>query len=286
MARWWFEAAVGDPFADVVAGLRDGEVALPRSGVRTGGHPWGAPGSMWASLTRYANLAGKVASRRAWSARGWTTFLDGLEKFPAAAEMQLVELDDRGYRRHADLASITVDVVGDDDRWFRMGCEFASFPHGPHHRIARMTDAQARDFLWDALQNLPATFAGVGDDGQMNGPTMLESRLRRDAIAGVLQSQEVLRGYPWVTVCGPEIAARLGGPDTLRASGGFHDVLVLPTGSVWLQATETLADYQDEALHRVFRTLAPVLPPGKPEPYAGREVGRIVYEDARQYAAS
>lgn len=286
LARWWFESAAGSLLSGVVEGLRDGEVALPRSSVRTGDHPWGPPGSMWASLTRYANLAGKVAGRRAWSARGWTTFLDGLKKFPAAAETSLIELDERGYSRFGDRASIAADVVGDEGTWFRLGCEYGSVPHGPHNRIARVTAEDGRAFLREMLQKVPVTFAGLGDDGQLNGQTMLENRLYRDAVVGVQESRAVLRGYPWVTVCGPDIAARLGGIDTLEASGAFHEVTVLPTGSVWLQATEHLADYRGEALHHVFRTLAPVLPPGRPEPYVGQELGRIVYEDARAYVNS
>lgn len=45
------------------------------------------------------------------------------------------------------------------------------------------------------------------------------------------------------------------------------------------QATERLADYEGERLHHVFRTVAPVLPPDRPEPYVGKEFGRIVHED-------
>lgn len=275
LARWWFETAAEELLAPAVGGLRDGDVVLPRSG-----QPLGKPGDMWASLTRYGNLAGRVTSRRAWSRRGWTAFLDGLKKFPAAAQMDLLELDAGGGRRHADLATINVDVVSEDGGWFRMGCEFGGFEHGPRNRIAGVTEADARNFLWKAVHRLPVTFGGVGDDGQVNGPTMLESALHRDAVSGVLHSREVLRGYPWVTVCAPEIVARLGGLDALRAGGAFYEVAALPGGAAWLQATESLAEYEGETLHRVFRTLAAVLPPGKPEPYVGREIGRIVYEDA------
>ena len=55
---------------------------------------------------------------------------------------------------------------------------------------------------------------------------------------------------------------------------------VLPTGSVWLQATERLEDYRDDAVRRVFHPVAAVLPAGEPKPYVGEYLGRMVYEDA------
>jgi hypothetical protein len=131
-----------------------------------------------------------------------------------------------------------------------MNCQFGALPHGPRNRIARVTDEDARRFLWERVQDVPVTYGSGGDDWRPWGPTMLEDVSGRDVMAGVAQSREVLRGYPWVTVCGPEIAARLGGPDALRASGAFHEVRVLPTGSVWLQATERLGDYTGDALRR------------------------------------
>jgi hypothetical protein len=88
--------------------------------------------------------------------------------------------------------------------------------------------------MWEMVQDVPVTCGGLGDDERPNGPTMLEDALGRDHFVGVAQSREVLHGYPWVTVCAPEIAARLGGPAAVRAGGAFHEVRVLPTGSVWL----------------------------------------------------
>lgn len=286
LARRWFEAATTGLLADVMEGLRDGEVALPGSTPELRGRPWGDPGSMWASLTRFGTAAGRVSSRRAWSERGWEAFLKGPAKFPAGARLDLLELDSEGYSRHADRASVLLRTVDESREWFQASCEFGSFPEGPRNRIARLAEEDARQFAWALVQEVPVTYGGVGDEGTAWNGTMLEMRLARDAAAGVAQSREVLRAYPWVTVCGPEIAARLGGAGELRATGAFHEVVELPTGSVWLQATERLADYEGEALHRAFRTLAPVLPPGRPRPYVGQEAGRIVYEDARAHADS
>ncbi|MFE2673368.1 hypothetical protein [Streptomyces hygroscopicus] len=46
-----------------------------------------------------------------------------------------------------------------------------------------------------------------------------------------------------------------------------------------MKATDRLDDYTGEALRGVFRVVAPALPPGRPRPYVGREIGRLVYED-------
>lgn len=108
---------------------------------------------------------------------------------------------------------------------------------------------------------------------------MLEDRLGISPLKGIQQSENVLRGYPWVTVCSARIVDRLGGVARLRESGAFTEVEELPTGSVWLRTMNCLADYTGDALRSVIRVVAPVLPQGRPRPYAGREIGRLVYED-------
>jgi hypothetical protein len=52
----------------------------------------------------------------------------------------------------------------------------------------------------------------------------------------------------------------------LRASGAFAEVRPLAAGGGWLRATEDFADYNLATAEPVFRTLAPILPPGKPMP--------------------
>jgi len=114
-----------------------------------------------------------------------------------------------------------VRIASEDGRWFRMGCEFWGFPNGPRHRIARITDEDARRFLWRMVQDMPVTYGGVGDDWRPMRQTMLEKALARDAMLGVAESEGVLRGYPWVTVCPPDIATRFGGADVLRGPAGL-----------------------------------------------------------------
>lgn len=75
-----------------------------------------------------------------------------------------------------------------------------------------------------------------------------------------------MRGYNWLTILPQELTAAVGGADGLRTSGAFTEVQPLAAGGVWLRATDNFADYDLAAAEPVFRTLAPILPPGKPMP--------------------
>jgi hypothetical protein len=83
--------------------------------------------------------------------------------------------------------------------------------------------------------------------------------------ADIADSGQVLRGYSWVTVVAPGIAARLGGARALRASGAFYEVSVLPNGSLWLRATPAINEFTGDRVRRVFEVLAPVLTEGVAE---------------------
>jgi hypothetical protein len=92
--------------------------------------------------------------------------------------------------------------------------------------------------------------------------TMLELDLGLSPSVTMAAASTVLRGYSWITVVPPGIAAGLGGTSALVGSGVFHRVEQLPHGSVWLQASEHFDDYDDERAAAVFGVLAPYLPPG------------------------
>ena len=71
-----------------------------------------------------------------------------------------------------------------------------------------------------------------------------------------------MRGYSWVTVVTPELAARVGGAEVLRGSNAFCDVAALPTGALWLRATPTINEFTGDRVRLVFDALAPVLVTG------------------------
>jgi hypothetical protein len=64
--------------------------------------------------------------------------------------------------------------------------------------------------------------------------------------------------------CRPETDGGLAPVTALRDSGAFFQVEHLAGGGYLLQATEWFEQYQHEEAFRVFRVLAPALPPGVP----------------------
>lgn len=81
----------------------------------------------------------------------------------------------------------------------------------------------------------------------------------------VAESRHTVRSYSWVTIISEEIGQRLGGRGALQESGAFYRVKHMSGGGFLLQATEWFEQYQHEQAYRVFRVLAPALPPGIPD---------------------
>ncbi|MFF4574402.1 hypothetical protein [Streptomyces sp. NPDC001410] len=137
------------------------------------------------------------------------------------------------------------------------------------------------DFLAQALDDLDPIFARIEYD-VFSDWSNIEAVLNRGPDESLPEGREFLRGYAWVTVCPEELAERLGGSAALSVCGAFHQVVPLRAGGVLLQATETLAGYTDEAMERVFRAIAPVLPEGEPCPDPAHPEHRFVPLDAAQ----
>lgn len=78
-------------------------------------------------------------------------------------------------------------------------------------------------------------------------------------IAMLGASRDLLYRYSWVTIIPPGLVARLGGSAGLAASGAFFEVSELSDGSVWLQATRTIEEFDQGRSAAVAAALAPVL---------------------------
>ncbi|MGW4721882.1 hypothetical protein [Streptomyces sp. NPDC004291] len=140
------------------------------------------------------------------------------------------------------------------------------------------------DFLATALDGADPAFARI-DHLSFEETTDLEAALKRPHRQALRESRTLLRGYSWVTGLPTELAARLGGPTALKATGAFHTIHELHAGGLLLQSTETLAAYDHPHMKAVFHALAPVLPPGTPEEAPDRPTPRIVFEDASRLRA-
>jgi hypothetical protein len=70
---------------------------------------------------------------------------------------------------------------------------------------------------------------------------------------------DVLYRYSWVTIIPAELAARLGNAEGLTASGAFFEVSELAGGSVWLRATRTIEEFDQDRSEAVAAVLGPVL---------------------------
>jgi hypothetical protein len=124
-------------------------------------------------------------------------------------------------------------------------------------------------FMREYCARHAVAFGHVSARGRgLPGETDLERALNRQTWTSLAEWDRYLRGYSWVTVVPAVLAARLGGVGALRGSGAFAVVDEVAGGSVWLQATRRWSEWAgDQAVvDRVFEVLAPVLPPGMPEP--------------------
>jgi hypothetical protein len=116
------------------------------------------------------------------------------------------------------------------------------------------------EFVKAQAARVGAVAGGMTDD---IGPG--QSALQRatfNLAAGIADTRNALRGYSWIMIIAAGVAARLGGVQALRASGAFHEVSILPNGSLWLRATPTINEFTGDKVRRVFEVLAPELPEG------------------------
>lgn len=126
----------------------------------------------------------------------------------------------------------------------------------------QVAEARVVRFLEAMMAIRAVDYAEVSYGYGGNELTMLEQDLGLSPSVTMAAAPTMLRGFSWITVVPPGIAAGLGGVAALAGSGAFHRVEQLPNGSVWLQASEHFDEYDDERAAAVFAVLGPFLPPG------------------------
>lgn len=221
-----------------------------------------------ATLMRHAQ--GRYPRTVVFSPRKLENAIRGLGDFPLATTLDLRELDTEG--AILESGALMIGIYGKDDDpnaisytlWCRGAVDGEIMDPGD------AVFAAAFEEVRDMCREMHADFAIVGDPGMTLWSTSLEEALGYYGLD--LDPHEVLRGYGWVTVISSELAARLGGADAMRSGEAFAAVEELPNGGLWLQATERYEDYDQDAVRRVFRAFAPVLPEQKPDNF---ELGRV-----------
>jgi hypothetical protein len=213
-----------------------------------------------------------------YSPQRWQATLDELGRRPSAVGFDIL---DANAERESLLARVDMSYATTDGRWISLTADVAASP------VDIDDPAFCRSWveLFRAvLDPADPAFGYVTTDNRFPGHTDLDLVLRRKSLHSLRESRARLRGYAWVTVCPAQLAERLGGVEGLSASGAFTHVVPLRAGGVLLQASDTLASYDEQAMRRVFRALAPVLPVGDPRPDPGHPHARVVYENAGDYA--
>jgi hypothetical protein len=226
-------------------------------------------------------------TRSRYSERAWQRMLDSLaDAGPFYAGVSASMLDDRGLSYSRPQSDMMISVTRHQEPEWASLRVYANIGSGPFDYAERTgaypahRQRQWAEFIKGWAARSDACYAHVTDDALASGDTALEVALRVSPKDTVPRCHEVLRGYSWVTVCAAELAARLGGPAALTATGAFDEVTELPAGQVFLRATPTIQEYEGEPVRRVFQTLAPVLLPGRPHVRPNSIEGRRLVPDA------
>ncbi|MFC9688335.1 hypothetical protein ACFTSF_07315 [Kribbella sp. NPDC056951] len=214
---------------------------------------------------------GRMAQRK-FSESGWQQRLAGLAGRPEGLTLDVVDDSEE------PIGAVEITVVD----------EHAGLPGQVRLTINTRTldqldaDSGRRwlSFLADAVGSRSVDYGQVTLDGNVNHATSLDMAVGRIFIHSIAESSTFLRGYGWITLCPGVLAERLGRAAGLEASGAFEAVRTLESGDVLLLATATPKEFDREALRKVWRALAPVLPPGRPKSEVGYERNEVILEDA------
>ncbi|MFD8595549.1 hypothetical protein ACFV1L_11150 [Kitasatospora sp. NPDC059646] len=153
---------------------------------------------------------------------------------------------------------------------------------------AELVDAVVGTIRGAAAETDPV-FGSVGHGGEVTCTELEHALGLRDLGDTYDDARRILRGYDWITVVPRQLAAEHGGA-ARYAGSGLYDAVELPSGALWLRATEEFADYRGSAVWAVFQAVAPMLPTGLPVgrewPGAPRPVSPVVLEDAGKHGAT
>jgi hypothetical protein len=282
-ARGWLEGVLGELFPDLRDGLQN-RPSTPRISKYWDEGPEGEPGQVRGEI-EVAMTAGRSRTT-VFTDAAWQRFLASLSKSPAIASLSIRVIGQDGYLSD-DGAEIKVARHEEEPGWARF-----TFQAPP------LFMWRARDITSAVVTTLPGPGGGWAGSAELQGrwaEAVRRLAARVGACAGMITSRgggppleavtypdwlpemvvqppeyvqevamlgagrDVLYRYAWVTIIPPELAARLGGAGGLTASGAFFEVSELPGGPVWLRATRTIEEFDENRSAAVAAALAPVL---------------------------
>ncbi|MFE7030100.1 hypothetical protein ACFU9Y_07295 [Streptomyces sp. NPDC057621] len=282
LAEPWFTAALNALAGPLRAGFTPDMDFSGRGVALSRGEA--APGELWATLAVLEPVRRRQRPYEVpWSPKNWRTFLRDVESMPGQASVVLRGIGADG---HPDLPWLDVSVVRERDTpevvslvASRTTEEFTD-PDARSEAQARWTDF----FRTQVHRYEDILYGSIADDAEsVMGRTALEADLGLLLEDTFPHLDTLLRGYAWWTVCSPGVVSALGGVESLRAGGAFHDVELLPGGRASLRAAEHVWDYDQERVRKVFHALAPALPKGQPVKGISTDTRRLVYEDAAHH---
>ncbi|MFJ5921738.1 hypothetical protein ACIQF6_03915 [Kitasatospora sp. NPDC092948] len=183
---------------------------------------------------------------------------------------------------------LTVEVVCDltawrddaDERWAVLRLETP---------VSAALVAAVVQSIRGVVDEADPVFGSVGHGGAVTCTALEHALGLRDLGDTYDDARRILRGYDWITVVPRQLAAEHGGAAAFAGSG-LADVTELPSGALWLGATEEFADYRGSAVWAMFAAVAPMLPTGLPvqreRPGGPRRASPVVPEDAGKYGAT
>lgn len=232
--------------------------------------PQGEPGQLYglAQVTRLVDSTYEAKEQRNLSTEGWAWLRAELARMPARAFIQIGRLSREGLPVGEALKA-RAEPVSTSPGWLVLDVLM------PVDRFTDPATGGEQQRLWlGALREIADVLnPGFGhiDYWRGKGQTALERYSgpdlpvdQRRPQLSVAFNRQRLRGYSWLTITSPEVAARLGGADTLAATGAFAEVESLAGGGLWLLATTDFNDWGMPAAEAIFAALAPALPPGAP----------------------
>jgi hypothetical protein len=283
VARGWLAGTMAEVFPELHEGLRTRPVVRsqprPKADLDL---PWGQPGHVLGTLTTYRKHPAFGGREALYSDRAWQRMLDGLDSYPLAVRVAVNDLDFRGFPVHQGQSGVTVARDAYSPDWVSL--TFSAMAEDTGWPGSAETQARWAEFVKATAARAGAVAGSMTDD---IGPGQsAPQRATFNLAAGIADTRDALRGYSWITIVASGIAAQLGGAQALQASGAFHEVSILPNGSLWLRATPSIDEFSGDKVRRVFEVLAPVLPEGMAK-FEFSESFRIVEGvDAADYRGS